>query len=178
MAFKKILFSSRFNAINLKSYHLFIDGSVDPTSKIGFGAYLLLENLDEVLPKNKINYIKIEGTSSTRLELEVILAVIKKMEGIDLKLKIYTDSNAIISLLNRRQKLIEMDFYSKNNRLLNLHQLYKEFFKYYKPSHNEIIKIKGHSRSIEKDRLDRYFSIVDKASRKALRNYMRENYVS
>ena len=163
---------------NLKSYHLFVDGSVDPTSKLGFGAYLLLENLDEIILKKEIKSIRIENTSSSKLELQLILYLMKKMEGKHLKLKIYTDSNAIISLIKRKERLVIMDFHSKNNRLLNLHYLYKDFFSLYNPLNIEFIKLKGHSRANEKDRFDRYFSMVDKASRKALRNFLKESPAS
>lgn len=162
----------------MKFYHLFVDGSVDPTSKLGFGAYLLLENLDDVVLKNEIKSIRIENTSSSKLELQMILYLMKKMEGKHLKLKIYTDSNAIISLIKRKERLVKMDFHSKNMRLLNLHFLYKEFFNLYDPLMVEFIKLKGHSRANEKDYFDRYFSMVDKASRKALRIFLKKSPAS
>ena len=37
------------------------------------------------------------------------------------------------------------------------------------------IKVKGHKRSHQKTEIDQYFSLVDKASRKALRQYLKPN---
>ncbi len=54
---------------------LFTDGSVNPKLKIGYGACLLVYQID--LPednlKSQVKVKKLEHTSSTRLELQTLL---------------------------------------------------------------------------------------------------------
>ena len=54
----------------IKEIKLFCDGSVNPKTKIGFGAYFIY---DENLEKQNIKIKKFVDTSSTKLELEVLL---------------------------------------------------------------------------------------------------------
>lgn len=75
---------------------------------------------------------------------------------------VYTDSQNILSLLDRRQKI--------ENKLFKNHTEYKEFFNLVDNCNLKIIKIKGHKPKIKKDNIDKIFSVVDKAARKALRN--------
>jgi len=55
--------------------YLFTDGSVNPQSKIGFGAYLFLNKLEffSLELEKKIKIQKFVNTSSTKLELETLL---------------------------------------------------------------------------------------------------------
>ena len=53
---------------------LFCDGSVNPQKKIGYGAYFLYTDIDTLeSSKKKIQTKKFIDTSSTKLELEVLL---------------------------------------------------------------------------------------------------------
>ncbi|RXJ86360.1 ribonuclease HI [Arcobacter sp. CECT 8985] len=150
-----------------KKYKLFVDGSVNPQKKIGFGSYLLCEeivNCDKKLIKSKF----FEDTSSTKLEVQTFLWALK---DIDLKHKfiVYTDCQNILSLLNRKEKLQSNNYLTKTGKEVKNKELYKEFFLLYEKYDFEIIKIKGHKKSETKDEIDKIFSFVDKASRLKLR---------
>jgi len=146
---------------------LFIDGSVNPQQKIGFGAYM------SVSIENKTSEVHLqmfEETSSTQLELETFLWAI---EGIDVKteLSIYTDCQNIIGLPSRREKLEKSNYHTKTGKPLKHSKLYKHFFLLTDKYPCKFIKVKGHKKSQLKDETDKLFTLVDKASREALRKY-------
>jgi ribonuclease HI len=69
----------------------------------------------------------------------------------------------------RRDRLKQTDYRSKNNRRLNNYELYQEFYRITDPLDCEFFKVRGHQGSNQKDDIDRLFTLVDRASRKALR---------
>ena len=84
---------------------------------------------------------------------------------------VYTDCQNILGLKTRREKL-ERNFYkSSTGKDVKNKELYKAFFEISDKIHFDFIKIKGHKPSYEKDDTDKLFNLVDKASRRALREY-------
>lgn len=155
---------------------LFTDGSANTKSKIGYGAYLIVvegEFSYESL-KSQVRIKRFEDTSSTKLELETLLWALKENDFSEGKLKIYTDSQNILSLLERRERLEQNNYRSKKNKLINNYQLYQEFYKIIDMINCKFIKVRGHKRSIQKDDIDQIFSLVDRASRNALRKEILE----
>jgi ribonuclease HI len=91
-------------------------------------------------------------------------------------LTIYTDSQCIAGLSGRRTKLERSEFKSlKTNKELNNASLYRRFYRFSDRLKFEIVKLKGHSKSMIKDKIHKIFSTVDKGSRKALRAYLDKN---
>lgn len=150
---------------------LFIDGSVNNQSKIGFGAYLFVsENaISSEELKQQIQVKRFSSTSSTKLELQTLLWALSEI-SIKKKITIYTDSQNIVGLTDRKERLICNDFKSKNDKLINNHILYRGFYNAINDLNCEIVKIQGHQVSKNKDDIDRLFTLVDRASRMALRN--------
>ncbi len=150
---------------------LFTDGSVDIKTGIGYGAYLVVTDRDfssdEI--KKQVKVRQFENTSSTRLELETLLWALSNIPPEIHNIMIYTDSQNIIGLPGRRKRFEQNDYHSKNNRLMNNHDLYREFFRVTDQYDFELIKAKGHQPTHRKDEIHRLFSLVDKASRNALR---------
>ncbi|MGE0021649.1 MAG: ribonuclease HI [Draconibacterium sp.] len=150
---------------------LFTDGSVNTKSDIGFGAYLLVtENdlfSDSLMPKVMVK--RFEKTSSTKLEIQTVLWALSEVGKIEGKIILYTDSQNIIGLAGRRERLERNDFYSKQNRRITNWELYKEFYRLTDVLNVEIKKVTGHKRSSTKNNIDRLFTLVDRASRKAVR---------
>jgi ribonuclease HI len=144
---------------------------VNPQSNIGYGAYLALSegglSLD-VLQKH-VKVRRFEPTSSTRLELQTLIWALGDIQGVGRRVIIYTDSQNTVSLLGRRDRLEQNDFRSKNNKRLNHFELYQEFYKITDSLDCELVKVRGHQASNRKDDMDRLFTLVDRASRKALR---------
>lgn len=150
---------------------LFTDGSVNVQSKIGCGACLFVAE-NELSSTDLYSYVKVkrfDNTSSTKLELQTLLWALSEIEANYQKVIIYTDSQNITQLLERRQRLEQNEFRSKKGVLLNNHELYKEFYRLVDSLDCEIIKVQGHQPTKNKNEIERVFALVDKASRKALR---------
>ena len=147
--------------------HLFTDGSAEPQSKIGYGAYLLLKNLTKAV-EMPIQTRRFEGTTSSRLELEVLLWALTMMT--DSEIIVYTDSQTIVGLEARRERLEKANFCNKKGEPLHQADLYRAFYRQIDQMNCIFVKVKGHSKSSQKTAVERIFTLVDKASRDALRN--------
>ena len=158
----------------MKKIKLFCDGSCNPQEKIGYGAYLLIEdnNFDLIFLKSKIIFKKFENTSSSKLEIETLLWALNDIDIKDCIIEVYTDCQNIIGLENRREKLEKNNFQTSSGKLISNYELYKEFFEKLDELNLSFIKVKGHKKTSLKDELDTIFNLVDKASRKALRENM------
>jgi len=151
--------------------YLFTDGSVNPQSGIGFGAYLLLEKKDflcsELEKEIKIN--KFDDTSSTKLELETLLWALDEVNLKDFKIVVYTDCQNIIGLKDRRDRFEKNNYMTAKGKVIKNHELYKDFYKKLDTLDCEFIKVKGHKKTSVKNEIDEIFTLVDRATRKALR---------
>lgn len=158
----------------MKKIKLFTDSSVNPQEKIGFGSFLILEENEisfEDMKKN-IKIKRFENTSSTKLELQTFLWALDEINDKNIIIEVYTDCQNIIGLQDRREKLEKNNFYSSSGKLMNNHELYKDFFEKTDELNLTFIKVKGHKKNSLKDKIDTIFNLVDKASRSALRENM------
>ena len=158
----------------MKKIKLFTDSSVNPQEKIGFGSFLILEENEisfEDMKKN-IKIKRFENTSSTKLELQTFLWALDEINDKNIIIEVYTDCQNIIGLQDRREKLEKNNFYSSSGKLMNNHELYKDFFEKTDELNLIFIKVKGHKKNSLKDKIDTIFNLVDKASRSALRENM------
>ncbi len=153
---------------------LFTDGSVNTHSKIGYGAYLAVsehglsaDSLDLLKPRVKVR--RFEQTSSAKLELQTVLWALSDIPVLGCRVIVYTDSQNIMGLMRRRDRFEQNDYRSKKNRRLKNYKLYQEFFKITDQLDCEFVKVRGHQSSTQKDDIDRLFTLVDRASRNALR---------
>lgn len=157
--------------LTAKKLFLFTDGSVNTKSDIGYGAYLLVPE-DEVFSDGLVSKVKLkrfENTSSTKLEIQTVLWALSEVGEFDGKFIVYTDSQNIAGLLNRRERLKKNDFQSKKGRGLNHAELYRQFFRMIDLLNCEFRKVEGHKKTNQKDDIDRLFTLVDRASRNAVR---------
>ena len=148
---------------------LFTDGSVHSQFRIGYGAYLACEDLNEDLDvlRSAIKIRRFENTSSSRLELQTILWAMSELKTG--AIEIFTDSESVLGLQSRRLKLEKNDYVSSSGKLLKNHDLYREYFMLSDILSLELIQVKGHKPSSRKNSVDSVFSLVDRAARKALR---------
>lgn len=153
--------------------YLFTDGSVNPQSKIGYGAFLLLQDLNVSMDeaKSMVEVNRFENTSSTKLELQILLVALNEIDSINSKLIVYTDSQNIIGLSGRRERFENNNYRSKNGKLIANHQLYQNFYRLTDTLICEFVKVRGHKVSDQKDDIDQYFTLVDRVSRNALRTH-------
>jgi ribonuclease HI len=158
----------------LNELMLFIDGSVNTRSKAGYGAYLCAPagSLSFDPSPAQVKLKRFEHTSSTRLELQTLLWALGEVPTLVCKVTVYTDSQNIIGLQGRRNRLENNKYLTKKNKLLNNHDLYREFFRITDQFHCTFVKVPGHQVSNKKDGIDRFFTLVDRASRSALRNHV------
>ncbi len=150
---------------------LFTDGSVNTKSKTGYGAYLAVRDdqrsLDDLKATVKVK--RFEKTSSTKLELQTLLWALSDIPAQNGKIIIYTDSQNIIGLPGRRNRLEKNNYYSNKNRRLNNFELYQEFYRVTDCLDCEFVKVQGHKVSKQKNRIEKIFTLVDRASRIAVR---------
>jgi ribonuclease HI len=85
------------------------------------------------------------------------------------KVIVYTDSQNIMGLQERRDRFEQNDYCSKKNKRLLNYELYREFYRMTDQLDCEFVKVRGHQVSNQKDEFDRLFTLVDRASRSALR---------
>lgn len=155
---------------NREKIFLFSDGSVNPQSGVGFGAYLLLKKLDfSTELQKKIKIQKFEGTSSTQLELETLLWALSAENLQNFKIVFYTDCQNIIGLQKRREGLESKNYRNSKGKLIKNHEIYKDFFKMIDAQDCEFEKVQGHKKSSAKNEIDEIFTLVDRATRRALR---------
>jgi ribonuclease HI len=150
---------------------LFTDGSVNTQSRIGYGAYLAVPELGLTLDslKERVKVMRFELTSSTKLELQTLLWALGDIQALGSKVVVYTDSQNIMGLSGRRERFEQNSYRSKKNRLLNNYELYQEFYRMTDQLNCKFVKVRGHQVSNQKDDIDRLFTLVDRASRNALR---------
>ncbi|WP_372847320.1 ribonuclease HI [Pontiella sp.] len=141
---------------------LFTDGSVHPPSRVGYGAYLAVTDLtaapDDLLSRVCIK--SFEDTSSSQLEVETLLWALREIQP-TAGVIVYTDSQNMIGLPARRERL--------ECKPHNHAALYHDFFAATDQFDCTFVKVKGHRKADRKTETDRLFTLVDRASRRALR---------
>ena len=150
---------------------LFIDGSVNTQSHIGYGAYLALSESGHSLDslETRVKLRRFEHTSSTKLELQTLLWALSDIQALVSRIIVYTDSQNIMGLNGRRDWFEQNDYRSKKNKPLNNYELYQEFYRITDRLDMEFVKVPGHQVSNQIDDFDKIFTLVDRASRKAMR---------
>ncbi len=154
---------------------LLTDASVNTQTGVGYGACLLVSEpgLSLELLRTQVKLKRFEGTSSTKLELQTLLWALGEIQPAGRKLIVYTDSQNIIGLPGRRERLEQGNYRSQKNKPLNNEGLYREFYRCIDGLDIELVKVRGHQRSEQKNDMDRLFTLVDRASRNASREYAR-----
>ena len=150
---------------------LFTDGSVNPKLNFGYGAYLAVSE-NEIRTEDLTPHVMLKRfneTSSVKLELQTMLWALNEVRNFNGKINVYTDSQNILGLPGRRERLEKRDFYSKQNKRITNWELYRDFYLLTDQLNIEIKKVSGHKRTSVKDDIDRLFTIVDRASRNAVR---------
>ena len=155
----------------MTEWHLFTDGSVNTQTKNGCGAALLItsDNLrltrDELRARVKVQ--EFAETSSTKLELQTLLWALRDAPETCTPLTVYTDSQNILGLADRRARFEAQNYHSKKGLPLRNAALYQAFFQISDDMEFKLVKVKGHKASAQRDVIDQLFNLVDKASRAA-----------
>jgi len=150
---------------------LFSDGSVNTQTNVGFGAYLIVPE-NATLEALETLHVKVKAftqTSSTKLELQTLLWALDEVKNLADEIMIYTDSQNIIGLPSRRERFERNGYATKQKKVHEHAALYQTFYRVMDELKCSLVKVKGHKLSCDKDEIDRYFTLVDRASREALR---------
>jgi ribonuclease HI len=173
----------------MNRFSLFTDVSLNPRRRLGVGAYLVVPASLLNVPPPRIERSEIaerlvmrrfEDTSSTKLEVQTVLWALEEFGSGEkgagpVKLRLYTDSQCVAGLPERRSRLEANGFLSKrSDLLLQNDSLYRKFYAFQDKLGFEVIKVEGHTRSCLQDSIQRVFSFVDKDVRKALQLWLNE----
>jgi len=168
----------------MTSVSLFTDVSLNPKSKCGVGAYLILpasfldippHQIERSLVTDRLVTRTVENTTSTKFEVQTVLWALEAYRNECMfprtaKLRVFSDSQCVAGLLKRRPVLETTGFIGRSShRLLKNAKLYQTFYELHDELGFEVIKVAGHAPSKSHDTIHRIFSYVDKEVRKALR---------
>lgn len=159
--------------MNTPVIKIFTDGSCNPSYNIGTWAAILLYDNEKI-------QLTGESTDTTHQRME-LLAVIKSIEYIDEKfdkvpLVIYTDSQYVVRITDRKDKLMKNKFITKKGDLLHNSDLIEVLIRQIETHTIEFIKVKAHQKPVadEKTGLEinviNYNIEVDKLARNRLRD--------
>ena len=150
---------------------LFVDGSVNPQSNIGYGAYLAVSErgLAPEALRTRVKVRRFEHTSSAKLELQTLLWALGDIQATGRKVMVYTDSQNTLGLPARRARLEKNDYHSKTHKRLKHDELYQAFYRVIDRLDCGLVKVRGHQAANQKNEIARLFTLVDRASRQALR---------
>ena len=161
---------------NINKY-IFIDGSVNPQLKLGFGSYLILNNLNTTVHKDMIQTKMFNDTSSSKLEIQTLLYALNEITPKNYNITIFTDCQNILTLQDRRSTLENNNYLTKTNKIVKNHLEYKDFYRLFNMYNLKFVKLKGHKKKSAKDTIDNIFSLVDKSARNSLRNFINSQTV-
>jgi ribonuclease HI len=165
----------------MSSLLIFSDASVDLKLGVGFGAYLAIAESELELIGGKADILnsrlkirQFTATSPTQLEIETVLWALQEVapqpSASAADIILFTDSQSIIDLPRRRTRLERSGFTgAASGKVLKNAGLYSAFYELQDRMVFKLVKLKGHRKGADKTLLDRVFSCVDKAARKALR---------
>jgi len=169
---------------------LFSDVSSNPQLKCGVGACLLLPMSDFARASRdfawediaaRIRLKRFTATSSTTLEIQTALWALALYQeescgAVPGTPRIYTDSQCLTGLRARRAGLESRQYLSRRSgRLLANASLYQAWYAAFDLLGFELVKVAGHSRASSHDPVQRIFSQVDQAARRALRAWLAES---
>lgn len=169
-------------------YTIFCDASAHPQTKVGVGAYLMINQSYQTIESSTIipteaNIGNCKGkvfanTSSTKCELQTFLWVIDDIKDSLVEpytITFCTDSQGITSLERRKEKLIKNNFNNYHGIELHNAEFYREFYKQQDIYKFAVIKVKGHSPESQKTTITKIFSIVDNFTRDELRQIIQDS---
>ncbi len=176
----------------MENYALFTDVSLDPKLKMGVGAYFFtgisflntsVQLIERVEVAGQLIKRRFMDTSSTKLEVQTVIWALENCRSIlsssENKLYVYTDSQCVTGLPERRSGLEGNKFLSKRtNHPLKNASLYRQFYQLYDELDFEVIKVAGHLPFSSQDTVHRIFSYVDRDVRKELKFWMSEINIS
>lgn len=150
---------------------IYTDGSCNHREKIGSWAVILLYQ-----EKNIVLHGKTHTSSHNSMELTAVIKSIEyiKTQRIPFKqIKIFTDSQYVTDLTQRKNKLKSSRFQTKKGNPIKNIDLVKKLIAFIETFPLEFIKVKAHQK---KTKFENYNRTVDKLSRKIIRDHVKKNH--
>jgi ribonuclease HI len=139
---------------------LWIDASYSPQRRLAIIGYCR--------KMGPIHFKEVVDTTCTRAELQAMIWVMDECGEPGLTL--YTDCQTLVGLADRRSKLEASGFKSRRSgRVLAQADLYKRVFALCDQWQPSICKVKGHTKSADRDEIDARFAELDRRLRRELR---------
>ncbi|MDR3476445.1 MAG: hypothetical protein P4M14_00255 [Gammaproteobacteria bacterium] len=166
------------------TYLIFSDAATSPQAGIAIGAFIILTS-DDLIAFSEYPYENLyariaetivvkqyESKRSTWAEITTVIAALHHINSnsktLD-KVEIYTDCQSLCDLLGaRKQKLENNHFLTRSGKMHPNAELYKTLFVIAEKFQITTTKIKGHD-SLRETMPEKIFSVLDKLSRKTLR---------
>ncbi|MCP4136085.1 MAG: hypothetical protein GY754_34260 [bacterium] len=147
---------------------IFTDGSCNPVFKIGGWAAILLFDEEEILLQGN----ELESTHNRMELLSVIKALeyIEKHNLVNYSISIHSDSQYVVKLIDRKNKLVSANFLTKKGSTIPNKDLVEKIFYFIDSLDLGFVKVKAHEK---KSDLKNFNRDVDKISRKIVREYVR-----
>ncbi len=149
-----------------KQIKVFTDGSADPQKEVGAWAALILNGEEEVIIKGHARHV-----THQQMELQAVLSALKflieKNVSHDQPVTIYTDSQYVVRLPERKEVLEANDFKSKKGKAIASNILLREFYQLCDQIKLILEKVPAHQKSNQGFDENRQ---VDKLVRKMVRS--------
>lgn len=157
----------------------FSDSSYDNKKKIGVIGWCI--------DKKPVNLSIIKSNNTIECECQAFINVLEYIDNffdINCIYTIYIDCICIINKINKKDKIIKKNFLKKNGEYMSNYKLYQRIFSLLDSIENKnimnnklnIIHIDGHKRSIYRNDIDKEFQLVDRSTRKLLRETIKNNF--
>lgn len=151
-------------------FEIYTDGSCNTKLKIGAWAAIILFDDKKIVLSGKE-----KNTRNNRMELLSVIDAIKflknKFEKIEL-IKIYSDSQYVVRICERKERLKSNNFLTKKNEDIRNVDLVKELIVIIESMKVDFIKVKAHQKKSDKKNYNRD---VDMLSRKIVREEVRKS---
>ena len=152
---------------------IYTDGSCNHEYENGGWAAIIIINDKETLLKGEEF-----NTTHNRMELLSVIKAIEYIESQKLthcKINIKSDSQYLVGLIERREKLKASNFLTKKGISIQNPDLVKIITHYIETLNVDFIKVKAH---LKKTNIRNVNREVDKISRQIVREYVKNNYSS
>jgi len=165
----KSALNNRINKLSQNIIGIYTDGSCNPKHKIGAWAAVILTNNNETV----INGYEF-NTTHNRMEL---LSAVKSLEYIknefsnDVRIRIYSDSQYLVKLNDKKNRLERNDFLTKAGNSIRNIDLVKMIMDYIETMNIEFIKVPAHGKKQDYQNFNRK---VDMLSRKIVREQVKK----
>jgi ribonuclease HI len=157
---------------NKKVIDIYTDGSCNPKFKLGgWAAFIFIQGKKTVLNGKEFN------TTHNRMELQAAIKSIEfvrnQSEKFDM-INIYTDSQYLVRLKERKMRLKDSDFMTKKDIMIQNQDLVKKIISFLDAMDIVFIKVTAHQKKTTEQNFNRD---VDRLSRNIVRQYIKEKII-